>query len=321
MTLPDPGEPEPPLPPQPVTGVVAAEPHNDTPPYGIPVAPLAQPWPAAPEPSGDASETVQLPTVPAAGPAPATAEFPAAGADAPTAAFPGTGAAAATTPFPAAAFPAAETAAFPAFPDAAAGAGAGRGGGGGREERSGSSAPRRLLPLLLGAAAVVALGGTALAVWVLPEPAGSDTALLDAKASAPAAVAPATSSSAPVSASASASPSASRSASPSPSKSPSPSASRSAASSAPPSPSASASRSPSPSKPPAASGPTLRYGDSGAEVEKLQRLLAGKGLFPYKINGKFDWRVENAVSTFQYNNDIDEEWGVYGPITRRALEG
>lgn len=166
---------------------------------------------------------------------------------------------------------------------------------------------------------MVALGGTALAVWVLPESAGSDTALLDAKASAPPAIAPATSSQAP-SPSASASASASRSASPSPSKSPSPSASRSATS-APPSPSASASRSPSPSKPPATSAPTLRYGDSGPEVEKLQRLLAAQGLFSYKINGKFDWRVENAVSTFQFNNDIDEEWGVYGPITRRALEG
>ncbi|MGR4879222.1 peptidoglycan-binding protein [Streptomyces sp. LARHCF249] len=57
-------------------------------------------------------------------------------------------------------------------------------------------------------------------------------------------------------------------------------------------------------------------------MEKLQRLLAARGLYTYKINGKFDWRVENAVSTFQYENGIDdEEWGVYGPITRKALEG
>ncbi|MFJ8018114.1 peptidoglycan-binding protein [Streptomyces sp. NPDC096339] len=224
------------------------------------------------------------------------------------------------------AFPGAPaTVAYPAFAEttgnAEAGWGGGGGGGGGPEKRGGGSTPRRLLPLLLGAAAVVAVGGTALAVFVLPESGSGDTALMDAQASAPAAIAPAPSSSQSSAApSASASPSASRSASPSPSKSPSPSASRSATS-APPSPSASASRSPSPSKPPAPSGPTLHYGDSGPEVEKLQRLLAAQGLFPYKTNGKFDWRVENAVSTFQYNNDIDEEWGVYGPLTRRALEG
>lgn len=88
-----------------------------------------------------------------------------------------------------------------------------------------------------------------------------------------------------------------------------------------PSPSASPSTSRAPSPTPPAAAPTLRYGDSGAEVEKLQRLLAARGLFTYKINGKFDWRVENAVSTFQYDNGIDEEWGVYGPLTRKALEG
>ncbi|MFJ4779034.1 peptidoglycan-binding protein [Streptomyces sp. NPDC088762] len=57
-------------------------------------------------------------------------------------------------------------------------------------------------------------------------------------------------------------------------------------------------------------------------MEKLQRLLAARGLYSGKISGRFDWKVENAVSTFQYENDIDEdEWGVYGPVTRRALEG
>ncbi|MCZ4083942.1 peptidoglycan-binding domain-containing protein [Streptomyces antarcticus] len=69
-------------------------------------------------------------------------------------------------------------------------------------------------------------------------------------------------------------------------------------------------------------GPTLRFGDSGADVEKLQRLLADQGLYRGRINGQFDSRVERAVSTFQFENGIDdEEWGVYGPVTRRALEG
>ncbi|MGW0363300.1 peptidoglycan-binding domain-containing protein [Streptomyces sp. NPDC002990] len=57
-------------------------------------------------------------------------------------------------------------------------------------------------------------------------------------------------------------------------------------------------------------------------MEKLQRLLAARGLYQGRFHGKFDWRVEEAVSTFQYNSGIDsEEWGVYGPVTRKALEG
>ncbi|WP_158943861.1 peptidoglycan-binding domain-containing protein [Streptomyces sp. NRRL S-378] len=57
-------------------------------------------------------------------------------------------------------------------------------------------------------------------------------------------------------------------------------------------------------------------------MEKLQRLLAGQGLYGGKFHGKFDWRVERALSEFQYDRGIDdEEWGVYGPVTRKALEG
>ncbi|WP_411105341.1 peptidoglycan-binding domain-containing protein [Streptomyces sp. cmx-4-9] len=56
-------------------------------------------------------------------------------------------------------------------------------------------------------------------------------------------------------------------------------------------------------------------------MEKLQRLLAAQGLYQGRFNGKYDWRVENAVSTFQYDRGIEDEWGVYGPATRRALEG
>ncbi|WP_106982709.1 MULTISPECIES: peptidoglycan-binding domain-containing protein [unclassified Streptomyces] len=57
-------------------------------------------------------------------------------------------------------------------------------------------------------------------------------------------------------------------------------------------------------------------------MEKLQRLLAAQGLYRGKINGRFDWRVEEAVSEFQYDRGIDDkEWGFYGPVTRKALEG
>ncbi|MGW2997629.1 peptidoglycan-binding domain-containing protein, partial [Streptomyces sp. NPDC001193] len=192
------------------------------------------------------------------------------------------------------------------------------------EKRSGGTRRRRLPTILAGAGTVVAVGTAALALGMLPRSGDSDTVLLDAKPSAPAAsVAPAgpTQPAATRSPSRSSSASASASASPSASKSASPSASPTASrSSAPPSPSPSttASRAPS-SAPPKA--PTLRYGDAGPEVEKMQRLLAGQGYYRGRINGKFDSRTENAVSDFQWQNGIDDDWGVYGPQTRQALEG
>lgn len=296
VTLSDPGE----LPaeaeqpsPQPVAGVVtppsAAAPQpgaeDDTPAYGIPVAPAAGPWQNGPAHAPHPAETMQLRAVPAAGPA----SDPVSG--------------------------------LPGPASAGAQGGWGGGGGGAPEERSGSASRRRPLALLIGAAATVALSGTAVAVWVLPASGDGDTTLLDAKASAPVvSVAPAAPSGSPshssASPSASKSPTASKSASPSASPSPSRSAS-----SAPPSPSASASASRS-SSPPPAQAPVLRYGDSGPEVEKLQRLLAAQGLYRGKFHGKFDWRVEDALSDFQYEHGIDpQEWGVYGPLTRKALEG
>lgn len=295
VTLSDPGE----LPaeagqssPQPVSGVVTPPPapapapapqsaaaEDDTPAYGIPVAPAAGPWQEGPAHAPHPAETMQLRAVPSAG----RASGPASGG---------------------------------------AQEGWGGGGGGGPEGRSGSAFRRRPLALLIGAAATVALSGTAVAVWVLPASTDGDATLLDAKASAPAvSAAPVAPSGSPsngsASPSASKSPTASKSASPSASPSPSRSAS-----SAPPSPSASPSASRSSSSPPPAQAPVLRYGDSGPEVEKLQRLLAAQGLYRGKFHGKFDWRVEEALSDFQYDHRIDpQEWGVYGPLTRKALEG
>ncbi|MFD3539342.1 peptidoglycan-binding protein [Streptomyces sp. NPDC058662] len=342
MTLPDPVEPDEP----PVTGMVApgydtahgrpheiphaerrggrgafqgsgeaAAPgrHDETPAYGVPVPPPGRPWPDAPPTPPRAADTVQLGTVPPGGAAP-PGTVPPGGAAPPGAGLPGgAGLQERGTPF---------------------NRGRGGGGGGGPEGRVGSPSRRRLLlPLLLGGAATVALGGTALALWALPGSGDGGTARLDAAASAPpSSAAPAvpspdptagpTGPSASPSASASASPSPSASRSASPSASPSPSVSSSSSASPSRTPSPSASRAPSSSPPRPAPGPTLRYGDSGAEVEKLQRLLAAEGLYQGRVHGKFDWRVENAVSTFQYESGIDdEEWGVYGPVTRQALEG
>ncbi|WP_158709898.1 peptidoglycan-binding domain-containing protein [Streptomyces katrae] len=197
--------------------------------------------------------------------------------------------------------------------------GGGRGGGGGPEKRTGPSRRRRLPTVLAGAGTVVAVGTVALALGMLPRSGDSDTVLLDAKPSAPAvSLAPAgPTQPVPTSASRSASlsPSASKSASPSAS----PTASRSSAPSSPTRPTGTSSKPRTQAPPPPAQ--TLRYGDSGPEVEKMQRLLAGQGYYRGRINGKFDDRTERAVSEFQWQNYIDEEWGVYGPETRRALEG
>lgn len=57
-------------------------------------------------------------------------------------------------------------------------------------------------------------------------------------------------------------------------------------------------------------------------MKKLQQLLAGQGLYRGRPDGKYGKSTEDAVSEFQWYNDITEDpWGVYGPATRKALEG
>ncbi|MGW0395727.1 peptidoglycan-binding domain-containing protein [Streptomyces sp. NPDC003042] len=57
-------------------------------------------------------------------------------------------------------------------------------------------------------------------------------------------------------------------------------------------------------------------------MEKLQRLLAERGLYRGKFDGKFSRYVRSAVEDFQIESGLYEDpWGVYGPATRRALEG
>ncbi|MEU6862892.1 peptidoglycan-binding domain-containing protein [Streptomyces sp. NPDC046876] len=194
-----------------------------------------------------------------------------------------------------------------------------RGRGSGR--RSAAPSRRRRLPTVLaGAGTVLAVGTVALTLGMLSHSGESDTVLLDAKPSAEAVdVAPAGPTQPPTSAapSRSAAPTASRSASKS--ASPSSTASRSAAPQAA-GPSPSASR-PASSPPPPPKTPTLRYGDSGPEVEKMQRLLAAQGWYRGKINGRYDDRTARSVDDFQDAHDIWGEWGEYGPQTRKALEG
>ncbi|WP_339129114.1 peptidoglycan-binding protein [Streptomyces sp. f51] len=137
------------------------------------------------------------------------------------------------------------------------------------------------------------------------------------------------------SASASSSASASASASSSPSTSASPSASASDTSA---SPSSSATASPTSARPsptatatgstgatgggPAvATGPTLRRGDSGAEVTELQMRLSQLRMYMHRADGQFDRHVEDAVRWYQWARGITgDDPGVYGPATRASLE-
>ncbi|MFD4700192.1 peptidoglycan-binding domain-containing protein [Streptomyces niveus] len=73
--------------------------------------------------------------------------------------------------------------------------------------------------------------------------------------------------------------------------------------------------------PEAGSGATLRRGDSGAEVEELQRRLSEIWLYNDDYDGRFGERVEAAVRVYQSYKSIEgDPSGVYGPNTRRALE-
>ncbi|MEU7032646.1 MULTISPECIES: peptidoglycan-binding domain-containing protein [unclassified Streptomyces] len=65
----------------------------------------------------------------------------------------------------------------------------------------------------------------------------------------------------------------------------------------------------------------MRYGDSGAEVAELQRRLEQVWVYDGPIDGEYTREVRRAVERYQSWQDIEEdEEGVYGPETRRALE-
>ncbi|MFJ7120502.1 peptidoglycan-binding protein [Streptomyces albogriseolus] len=126
------------------------------------------------------------------------------------------------------------------------------------------------------------------------------------------------------SASASGSPSASASGSPSPSASSSaPSASATAAPSATPSAALSSAPAVAPEpepEEPVDTAPVLRRGDAGPEVVELQQRLRQVWLYQGDLNGRYGHRVEEAVRHYQWSRGINEELGVYGPLTRSRLE-
>ncbi|MFD3484418.1 peptidoglycan-binding protein [Streptomyces sp. NPDC058665] len=203
----------------------------------------------------------------------------------------------------------------------------------GDPERKGGR--RTFAMVALAAAAVAVIGTASFAGGLFTGDDGSDEATSDLNSGLPTASArpdPSESESAPASASASASKSSS--------------ASGSASASAPASASSGAPESaeggpPAPSTKPAATGrppanppqqggagtqdsgagAALRRGDSGAEVEELQRRLSEVWLYNGGYDGQFGERVEGAVRIYQSYKSIEgDPSGVYGENTRRALE-
>ncbi|MEU6356958.1 peptidoglycan-binding domain-containing protein [Streptomyces sp. NPDC047072] len=67
--------------------------------------------------------------------------------------------------------------------------------------------------------------------------------------------------------------------------------------------------------------PVLSLGDRGPEVVELQLRLKQAGFYSGDADGNFDEDVRSAVRTYQFARLIlDEESGVYGPVTRASLE-
>ncbi|MFF3320203.1 peptidoglycan-binding protein [Streptomyces sp. NPDC003035] len=191
---------------------------------------------------------------------------------------------------------------------------------------------RGALVALAAAVAVAVIGTAAVATGLLDDDGGTDdraavpTVTTSASENVAVSEEPSTTPSTSASASASASASPSTSPSGSASASSSPSAVRTTrattAPAAPPPPSATrTTSSPTPTPTPDTPGPTLRYGDSGAEVEELQRRLTHVRAYDGPIDGSYSRQVRRAVERFQSWQYIQEdEKGVYGPETRRALE-
>lgn len=66
------------------------------------------------------------------------------------------------------------------------------------------------------------------------------------------------------------------------------------------------------------SGLFLQRGDSGARVERLQRLLAEKGMYKGAVDGVYSEEVAKAVSAFQKEKSLAVD-GVAGQLTLDAL--
>jgi len=70
-------------------------------------------------------------------------------------------------------------------------------------------------------------------------------------------------------------------------------------------------------------GKTLRRGDKGSEVKRLQQDLIDLGygsyMQPYGADGSFGAATENAVKAFQKANKLAVD-GIVGPATQKKIE-
>lgn len=176
---------------------------------------------------------------------------------------------------------------------------------------------RTFAMVALTAAAVAVIGTASFAGGLFTGDDGGDEATSDLNSGPTASAEPDPSVSATKSASASASASASESASKPASSAPPPPAAK------PPAPSRAPTKAPAPDGAATAkdAGPGLRRGDSGPEVEELQRRLSEVWLYNDGYDGQYSDRVESAVRIYQSYKSIEgDPSGVYGPSTRRALE-
>jgi peptidoglycan hydrolase-like protein with peptidoglycan-binding domain len=64
---------------------------------------------------------------------------------------------------------------------------------------------------------------------------------------------------------------------------------------------------------------TLRMGDSGASVKRLQELLVSRGYFLGRVDGEYGQRVADAVVLFQSHHGLQID-GEAGPLTFATLE-
>ena len=63
---------------------------------------------------------------------------------------------------------------------------------------------------------------------------------------------------------------------------------------------------------------TLKPGDTGTQVEVLQRALASLGFSGGKVDGRYGPATKNAVAQFQGSAHLTAD-GILGPVTLRAL--
>ena len=62
----------------------------------------------------------------------------------------------------------------------------------------------------------------------------------------------------------------------------------------------------------------LQPGDSGYEVEMLQKLLRKEGIYNGPIDGRYSAELKRAIETFQRREHLDVD-GIAGPRTMKAL--